>query len=546
MSLPLKAQLNDNYSHLHGQVKRNAIVVLGIIVSFAGGFGIAQLLHPKTQAPVPFVVPPTDFRIPLPEGETIITITDQRVDPEQLARIVIERQGNTIKGIPQIQKQIAPRALLNPEDAAFFRQEMAGVLSPSDTTWQRATRIRDWLATSYHRSALPGLATRVPREAYEQMKNGQPILCGNLAEIYVALCEAAGLTARAVGMSLMVRNGFLGNDTHAAAEVWIQEMGGWIYQDPTFNCYWEVDGKPASAIGLHDALVGGREIAYTPHTHRVESVLKAYYVDPRLFFRHISYEYRAGGSLLYYADARLEPLNLRDRNWIQTANKADIERLDTDGNVIVERQSEVAPGIFVQLIGNNLFVRDRRDHDRGIHVRSSSGPVQICAYEHKRAEDLGLFSGKNLVRNGSFNITGQSDAVAADWSVEGPVEALALTGGQALAAQPGGRLWQRIQVRPNGRYLMYVKVHAVRGNLQWSVADASRGMDSKGMLEPGRIREVISDVVVSQSGYLDVGFMLPEGGSFRVMDVIVTELPASDYSGKQQKQNAGQSYLSAD
>jgi hypothetical protein len=36
--------------------------------------------------------------------------------------------------------------------------------------------------------------------------------------------------------------------------------------------------------------------------------------------------------------------------------------------------------------------------------------------------------------------------------------------------------------------------------------------------------EVISDVVESRSGYLDISFELPEGGGFRVMDVIVIEM----------------------
>jgi hypothetical protein len=46
-----------------------------------------------------------------------------------------------------------------------------------------------------------------------------------------------------------------------------------------------------------------------------------------------------------------------------------------------------------------------------------------------------------------------------------------------------------------------------------------------GIIEPERISEVISDVVESKSGYLDIGFDLPSGGAFRVMDVIVTEAP---------------------
>lgn len=46
-----------------------------------------------------------------------------------------------------------------------------------------------------------------------------------------------------------------------------------------------------------------------------------------------------------------------------------------------------------------------------------------------------------------------------------------------------------------------------------------------GTIEPERISEVVSDVVASQSGYLDVGFEVPSGGAFRVIDVIVTEAP---------------------
>ena len=46
-----------------------------------------------------------------------------------------------------------------------------------------------------------------------------------------------------------------------------------------------------------------------------------------------------------------------------------------------------------------------------------------------------------------------------------------------------------------------------------------------GTIEPERMSEIVSDVVESQSGCIDVGFDLPSGGAFRVIDVIVTEAP---------------------
>ena len=500
------------------------IFVFIALVAFLAGFAVALIVRPKPQ-PQAVTVPPTDFGVALPEGSTTLTITDPRLEPSELARFVVERHGNTVTGLPESQKQVAARPSLSAADLNFFRHELAGVFSPSDSAWQRAIRIRNWLVTSRYRIAMPGLATRVPREAYMQMRQGRPVLCGNLAEIYVALCEAAGVVARPVGLSLMVRDGTFGSDTHAGAEVWVPEMGGWIYQDSTFDCHWEIDGKPASALQLHTALMEGREIKLASQNPSSESRVRNYYVDPRLFFRHISYEYKAGGPLVYYVDGRLEPLNMHDKFWLQTDDHAVIEGLDTNGNTIVERRGEVAPGIFAQLIGNVLFIRDRRDQNRGIRVRSSSGTVEVCAYEHWRAEELGIFARENLVTNGSFHLTEKSEPVAKGWSVSGPVEVLTTMGGQGMAAQPGGRLWQRVVVRPGGRYVMYAKISVSRGFVMWSMADSSRGMDSKGVIKPSQLSELISDVVESQSGYLDVSFELPEGGGFRVMDVIVAEMP---------------------
>jgi hypothetical protein len=309
------------------------------------------------------------------------------------------------------------------------------------------------------------------------------------------------------------------------AEVWIPEMGGWIYQDPTFNCYWQIDGKPASAMQLHDAVMERREVEFAPNDKQTEQRLRDYYLDVRLYFRQISYEYKAGGTVLYFADPRLEPLNLRDKNWIHTDSRGDIQRLDTNEILVVERRTEISPGVFVQLVGNDLFVRDRRERSPGLRVRSSSGAVEGLAYLHERAQDLGVFTKANLVHNPAFRLTSGPNQLADEWSIAGPVEAMTISGGQAMSALAGGKLYQRFQVRPHVRYLMYARVSVSRGLVNWSIADAERGERSMGTIEPERISEVVSDIVESQSGYLEVGFEVPSGGAFRVIDVIVTEAP---------------------
>lgn len=506
------------------KIRSKWTIALISIGAFVGGFGISLLSRPAVQI-AEARTQVADFRIEIPEGQTTVTILSRDLEPVELAKLNIQRQHETITGVPEVERRVAPRERLNAEDAAFFRREMAGVFLTADSAWQRATKIREWLSHRSYHLGFPGLATRVPREAYEQMKAGNPVLCGNLAEIYVALCESAGVTARAVGLSVAVQNGLFGVDTHAGAEVWIADMGGWIYEDPTFNCYWKVDDKAAGALEIHNAFMARRPILFAPNVVDTERRLRSYYIDPRLYFRHISYEYKAGGTVLYYADKRLEPLSVTDKNWIHTSEPIDIQRLDTEGQVIVERRGQVAPGIFVQLLGNELFIRDRRERSPGIRVRSTSGVVEGCAYLHQRAEDLGLFNAINIIKNPSFRLTSDSGKVADDWSITGPIEAMTVAGGQAIAALAGARLWQRVKARPNVRYLLYARISVSRGLVNWSLSDPAQGAKSVGTVEPERVSEVVSDVVESQSGYLDIGFDVPYGGAFRVIDVIVAEAP---------------------
>jgi hypothetical protein len=302
-------------------------------------------------------------------------------------------------------------------------------------------------------------------------------------------------------------------------------LGGWIYQDPTFDCYWEVEGKPASAIAIHEALMGGKDVRSQPQTKTSTALLSNYYIDPRLFFRHLSYEYKTGGELLYYADQDLEPFNLMDRNWVQTDSVEDLKRFDMNGNSVVDKRGEVAPGIIVQLIGQKLFIRDRRHGDRGLRIKPSRGTVHACAYEHRRAEAMGIFEKSNLVRNGLFRSTEQSGNLAAGWYVNGDVNNMTVLGGQGMGTESGGELWQPIRVAANRHYVLYARLSVTRGNVTWSLADPDKGFSSKGQVEPGRMSEIISDVVLSRSGALKVAFDVPPGGAFRVIDVIVGEAP---------------------
>lgn len=206
-------------SQLRDQLRSKWPIFLCIFVSFVVGFGVSVISRTETPPPTESRIQIADFRIAIPEGETVVTITGRDPENQQLGRLTIQRRGDTITGVPEIERRIVPRESLSAEDTAFLRQKIGARVSASDSPWQRANKIRSWLAHRSYRLGMPGLSTRNPREAYEQMELGQPVLCGNLAEIYVALCEASGLTARVVGLSVAVQNGLFAIDTHAGAEV---------------------------------------------------------------------------------------------------------------------------------------------------------------------------------------------------------------------------------------------------------------------------------------------------------------------------------------
>ena len=191
-----------------------------ILISFVGGYGISFVARkdiPLTEARIQIA----DFRVDIPEGQTVVTITDRGPESEELGRLSIVRHGDKITGVPEIRKSIAPREPLTADDVTFFRGEIQEDVSLDTSPWERANKIRQWLSRRCYRFSYPGLETRVAREAYEQMKDGKPVLCGNLAEMYVAFCEAMGLTARVVGLGVAVQNGLFNVDTHAGAEVWL-------------------------------------------------------------------------------------------------------------------------------------------------------------------------------------------------------------------------------------------------------------------------------------------------------------------------------------
>ena len=134
-------------------------LLLCVLASFVVGFGVSFVSRRATLPPEARIQI-ADFRVAIPEGETVVTITSRDASNEELGRLTIQRDGNTIAGVPEVQRRIEPRRDLTTEDAAYLRRELSSEIPISDSAWQRANKIRLWLAQRCYRVGMPGLNTR--------------------------------------------------------------------------------------------------------------------------------------------------------------------------------------------------------------------------------------------------------------------------------------------------------------------------------------------------------------------------------------------------
>lgn len=233
-------------------------------------------------------------------------------------------------------------------------------------------------------------------EILDRAEQGDAFWCDYKAALFVQACSAAGLTARMVGLNRQDADG------HTVAEVYSNEFRKWMLVDAWWNCYYERDGVPLSAIEFHEAaenLAGidlvfganGKKNEYwdfktgraqdLPHANRRVAVaddelkgLNDWYYDLRIVLRNdhtvnpqsvenrhvdgfmIPGNFRGGDwwdPILHWVDARTPPqltaLNSEDRadfEWPLNEVKVDLAKISNAGEPLTleARFSTLTPG----------------------------------------------------------------------------------------------------------------------------------------------------------------------------------------------------------
>ena len=109
-------------------------------------------------------------------------------------------------------------------------------------------RISDWANKQWgHMQPLP-YPTWDAHDILDKVEEGDAFWCTFKAALFVQLCNATGLSGRILGI----------NPRHSAAhtvtEVYCNEYRKWMLVDPWYNCYFERDGVPLSALEFHDSM----------------------------------------------------------------------------------------------------------------------------------------------------------------------------------------------------------------------------------------------------------------------------------------------------
>lgn len=129
------------------------------------------------------------------------------------------------------------------------------VIATGETDVDRLALLRDWVHSQWFGWQQEKYPYCPPWDAIEILETTKGNwgfgMCTHYAATFVACAAALGYVARSVII-----------DHHCLVEVWSDELGKWILEDPgpcrEFNATYELDGIPLNALELHETLRQGR------------------------------------------------------------------------------------------------------------------------------------------------------------------------------------------------------------------------------------------------------------------------------------------------
>ena len=140
---------------------------------------------------------------------------------------------------------------------------LRSVVRPARSEFEEFVLLRDWVRSRWAHGWNEAEATDISdgMALLEDSRRGLEFCCGSFAILFVQCLLSLGHQARRISIS-RDESDFIaqdeGNVGHSVPEVWSNDLAKWVLMDPDFNCHYEYDGMPLSAMEIHNDWLRGR------------------------------------------------------------------------------------------------------------------------------------------------------------------------------------------------------------------------------------------------------------------------------------------------
>lgn len=149
----------------------------------------------------------------------------------------------------------------NSESLVRFRELLGAILKKEYIdSLSKVTEIRQWVRRQQSQDARVWLIRETknhedPHRLLAEQKDGKPGSCRRFSYIFLGALLSAGFEARIVSFASSLDRWKA--KRHVGVEVWIDELEKWVFVDPTCDTTVRVQGTPASAIEVLEAVTDG-------------------------------------------------------------------------------------------------------------------------------------------------------------------------------------------------------------------------------------------------------------------------------------------------
>ena len=137
------------------------------------------------------------------------------------------------------------------------REKLDAVVAPGADEWSKMRLLCSWANSQFAMGTPDPYPPWDANAVLEMIRSGRTGgYCAQYAVVFVQACAAMGWPARY--LDIKPRDPKDGNG-HITVEIWSNHFNRWVALDPTMDATFELDGRPLSALEIHQALVGGRD-----------------------------------------------------------------------------------------------------------------------------------------------------------------------------------------------------------------------------------------------------------------------------------------------